>query len=110
MGWLEAVALAGVRVTAFVVVAPPFSHTGIPSRIEAILGVGLGIAVAPCVTDGYGPRAVGPFLMSLAGELVVGLALGFLVMLTFSAVQSAGSMIDLFGGFQLAQGFDPVSM
>jgi len=110
MGWLEAVALAGVRVTAFVVIAPPFSHNAIPMRVKAMLGVGLGIAVAPRVTGDYEPREIGPFLMSLTGEVVVGLALGFLVMLAFSAVQSAGSMIDLFGGFQLAQGFDPMSM
>ena len=110
MGWLEAVALAGVRVTAFVVVAPPFSHNAIPMRIKAMLGVGLAIAVAPRVTGDYTPRAIGEFLLALSGELVVGLALGFLVMLAFSAVQSAGSLIDLFGGFSLAQGFDPMSM
>jgi flagellar biosynthetic protein FliR len=110
MGWLEAVALAGVRVTAFVVIAPPFSHNSIPLRIKAMLGVGLAIAVAPRVTGEYVSREIGDFLLSLTGELVVGLALGFLVMLTFSAVQSAGAMIDLFGGFSLAQGFDPMSM
>lgn len=110
MGWLEAVALAGVRVTAFVVVAPPFSHNAIPMRIKAMLGVGLGVAVAPRVTGGYTSQEIGGFLTSLTGELVIGLALGFLVMIAFSAVQSAGSLIDLFGGFQLAQGFDPMSM
>ena len=31
-------------------------------------------------------------------------------MLVFSAVQSAGSLIDLFGGFQMAQAFDPQMM
>jgi flagellar biosynthesis protein FliR len=109
MGWIEAVALAGVRVTAFVVIAPPFSHNAIPMRIKAMLGIGLGVAVAPRVTDQYVSQEIGAFLMALTGELVVGLALGFLVMLAFSAVQSAGAMIDLFGGFSLAQGFDPMS-
>ena len=41
---------------------------------------------------------------------VIGLVLGFLVLVVFSAVQSAGSLIDLFGGFQMAQAFDPQSM
>jgi len=110
MGWIEAVALAGVRVTAFVVIAPPFSHNSIPLRIKAMLGVGLAIAVAPRVTDDYVSQEVGPFLLALTGELIVGLTLGFLVMLAFSAVQSAGGLIDLFGGFSLAQAFDPMSM
>lgn len=43
-------------------------------------------------------------------EAVVGAALGFLVSLVFSAVQAAGNLIDLFGGFQLAQAFDPQNM
>ena len=109
-GWLEAVALAGLRVTAFVVVAPPFSYNGIPARIKAMLGVALGVAVAPRVAGTYSSLEVGPFLLAATGELVVGLALGFLVMVAFSAVQSAGNLLDLFGGFQLAQAFDPMSM
>jgi flagellar biosynthetic protein FliR len=46
---------------------------------------------------------------NLLGQVVIGLSLGFLVSLVFSAVQSAGSLIDLMGGFSLAQGFDPMS-
>lgn len=108
--WLEAVMLAGVRLTAFLVVAPPFSHAGIPARIKAMLGIGLAIAVAPRVTPGYTALQVGPFLVALTMQLVIGLLLGFLVLLAFSAVQSAGNLIDLFGGFQLAQAFDPQSL
>ena len=108
--WLEAVMLAGVRVTAFLVIAPPFSYAGIPARIKAMLGVGLAIAVAPRVTPGYTALEVGPFLVAIVMQLVIGLFMGFLVMLAFSAVQSAGNLIDLFGGFQLAQAFDPQAM
>lgn len=108
--WLEAVMLAGVRLTAFLVIAPPFSYAGIPARIKAMLGVGLAIAVAPRVTNGYTALEIGPFLVAIVMQLVIGLFLGFLVMLAFSAVQSAGNLIDLFGGFQLAQAFDPQSM
>lgn len=110
MEWLEAVALAGVRVTAFVLVAPPFGYNGIPARIKAMLGVALGVAVAPRVTPGYSSLEDGAFLIGLVGEVVIGAGLGLLVLTIFSAVQSAGSLIDLFGGFQLAQGFDPMSM
>jgi len=102
--------LAGVRMTAFLVVAPPFSYSGIPTRIKAMLGVGLAIAVAPRVSADYAPLDTGPFVVALIMQLVVGLFLGFLVMITFSAIQSAGNLIDLFGGFQLAQAFDPMSM
>jgi flagellar biosynthetic protein FliR len=41
--------------------------------------------------------------------LVIGGALGFLTRLLFAAVESAGSLIDLFGGFSLAFAYDPLS-
>ena len=108
--WIEAVMLAGVRFTAFLVIAPPFSFAGIPARIKAMLGVGLALAVAPRVAEGYTSLDTGPFLVAIVMQLLVGLFLGFLVMMAFAAVQSAGNLIDLFGGFQLAQAFDPQSM
>ena len=51
----------------------------------------------------------GDFFVSLVLEVVAGAVLGFLVWLVFAAVQAAGSAIDLFGGFQLAMGYDPGS-
>jgi len=107
-GWLEGMALACIRITAFLIVAPPFSHQGIPVRIKAMLGVGIAVAVVPTVQHGgFAMDDVGPFLLGLVAEALAGLALGFLVMLVFSAVQAAGGLIDLFGGFQLASGYDP---
>ncbi|OII13918.1 flagellar biosynthetic protein FliR [Curtobacterium sp. MCBA15_008] len=106
---LEATMLAGVRLVAFFVIAPPFSYRAFPGTVKVILGIGLAIGVAPKVAEGYHSLDTGPFLLALVTQLVVGLALGFLVFLVFAAVQSAGALIDLFGGFTLAQAFDPQS-
>ncbi|MGY4856616.1 flagellar biosynthetic protein FliR [Cryobacterium sp. AP23] len=108
--WLEAVMLAGVRMVAFLVVAPPFSFNAFPLRIKGMLAVGLALAVAPRVVPGYASPDTGGFVLALILEIVVGGILGFLVLVVFAAIQSAGNLIDLFGGFQLAQGFDPQSM
>ncbi|TFD87322.1 type III secretion protein [Cryobacterium lactosi] len=108
--WLEAVMLAGVRMIAFLVVAPPFSFNAFPLRIKGMLAIGLALAVAPRVVPGYASPDTGGFIVALLLEIVVGGVLGFLVLVVFSAIQSAGNLIDLFGGFQLAQGFDPQSM
>lgn len=108
--WIEAVMLASVRMIAFLVIAPPFSHNAFPLRIKGMLALGLALAVAPQVASKYVSPDTGQFIVSLLIELVVGALLGFLVMLVFSAVQSAGNLIDLFGGFQLAQGYDPQMM
>ncbi|WP_027465542.1 flagellar biosynthetic protein FliR [Curtobacterium sp. UNCCL17] len=106
---LEATMLAGVRLVAFFVIAPPFSYRAFPGTVKVILGLGLAVGVAPRVAVGYEQLDTGPFLLALLTQLVVGLSLGFLVFLVFAAVQSAGALIDLFGGFTLAQAFDPQS-
>ncbi|MFS0715599.1 flagellar biosynthetic protein FliR [Arthrobacter sp. 1P04PC] len=108
--WLEVLLLASVRMTAFLVVAPPFAHAAFPARIKAILGVGLGLAVTSRVSGGYTAKDTAGFFTAVVLELATGLVLGFLVLLVFAAVQSAGSLIDLFSGFQMAQAFDPQMM
>lgn len=107
---IESIALASLRMVAFLVIAPPFSYNGIPAQIKGMLAIGLAVAVAPRVAVGYHSADIGMFLIDLLKELAVGATLGFLVYLVFAAVQSAGSLVDLFGGFQLAQAFDPQSM
>ena len=108
--WLEATLLAAVRITAFIMIAPPFSYGAIPVRVKAMLSIGLSLAVGAAVAPGYESLDTGPFLGALVIQLLTGALLGFLVLLCFSAVQAAGSLIDVFGGFQLAQAFDPAAM
>lgn len=108
--WLEMVLLASVRMVAFLVIAPPFSYGAIPVRIKGMLGVALAVAVSPRLTPATESFQTAGFLFALVAELLIGAVLGFLVMLVFAAVQSAGNLIDMFGGFQMAQGFDPQSM
>ena len=105
--WLEATMLAGVRMAAFVVIAPPFSYQGFPMRIKAILALGLALAVSPLVAPGYEVQSTSGFFTALVLEVLTGAALGFLVYLVFAAVQTAGALIDLQSGFTMAQAFDP---
>jgi flagellar biosynthetic protein FliR len=109
LGAVQTAMLAGVRFAAFFVVAPPFAHRGIPGAVKAMLSVGLALAVLPRL-DLVQTTSTGEFVGDLVLEALVGAALGFLVSLVFSAVQAAGNLIDLFGGFQLAQAFDPQNM
>ncbi len=97
---VEQTMLAGVRFAAFFVIAPPFANRGIPGTVKAMLSIGLALAVTP----GLEPRAIGrrgQFIGELVLQLLVGGALGFLVPVVFSAVQSAGAHVDLYGGSQL---------
>jgi flagellar biosynthetic protein FliR len=42
-------------------------------------------------------------------EALIGASLGFVMFLVFSAVQAAGDLVDVFGGFSLAAAFDPLN-
>jgi len=105
--WLEATGLAAVRTTAFLFIAPPFSYGAFPARIKAMLGVGIAVVVSGTVSSPYETLDTAGFFTALVAQVVTGALLGLLVLVCFSAVQSAGSLIDVFGGFQLAQAFDP---
>lgn len=109
LGAVGTTMLAGVRVAAFLTVAPPFANRAVPARVRVILALGLALAVAPRL-GGTTATGTAPFLGNLVLQAAVGAVLGFLVYLVFAAIESAGSLVDLFGGFQLASGFDPLSM
>lgn len=106
---IETVMLASVRIAAFLVLAPPFSHRAVPAQVKVALSLGLAIAVAPRVQPLVDDGTVA-FVGALVAQALVGAALGFGVQLVFSAVQSAGGLIDMFGGFQVAAGYDPMGM
>jgi flagellar biosynthetic protein FliR len=106
---LLAVLLGTVRASAWLVVCPPFNSRLLPAPVKALLALALALPLAPRLT-GQVPRAAFlPVLASAAEQVVVGAALGFVTALFFAAVQAAGDLIDLFGGFALAFGYDPLA-
>ncbi len=109
LGAVTTTMLAGVRIAAFLFLAPPFSHKAVPGQVKALLAVGLALAVQPRLGAAAIPGTAA-FVLDLVLQAVVGAALGFLVALVFSAVEAAGGLVDLFGGFQMATAFDPLSL
>lgn len=108
MDWLQAVMLASVRLAAFLVLAPPFNNRAFPTMVKAMLSIGMGIAVSPVVTTDFPNMDAAAFLVALVEQIAIGAALGFLVYVIFSVLEGAGGLIDLFGGFQMAQQYDPM--
>jgi flagellar biosynthetic protein FliR len=106
---LLALLLATVRASAWLAVCPPFNTRLIPARIKALLALAVALPVTPKLTGQVPQPTVQGLLVSTAEQVVVGVALGFLTALFFAAIQAAGDMIDVFGGFSLAYAFDPMS-
>jgi flagellar biosynthetic protein FliR len=105
---LIAVLLASVRALAWLIAVPPFNSRLVPARVKAIVSVGIALPLAPMLVDSAPSTSdTAAFVGAVLEQVVVGASLGFVTALFFAAVQAAGSMIDLFGGFSVAFAFDP---
>lgn len=108
---LTALLLGTVRAAGFIAVAPPFASRGIPAPARAAMVMGLALVLLGQLRDDIPSQVTPLFLVTAAAtEAIIGLALGFLVYVLFSAVQMAGDLIDVTGGFSLQPAFDPLSM
>jgi flagellar biosynthetic protein FliR len=101
--------LASVRFTAWLAIAPPFATGGVPRTVRVMLAVGLALAVSNTARAHAPAAELAPLISSAVEQLFIGASLGFLTRLLFSAVEAAGSLIDLTGGFSLAFAYDPLS-
>ena len=106
---LTAFVLAMVRIIAWLVVAPPFSMRAIPIQVKLGLAAALALSVAPGLADQSVPLETVPLIGATLTQVAVGLLLGFLTMMLIAAVQAAGEMIDMFGGFTISSVFDPLT-
>lgn len=108
---LVALLLGAARAAGFVAIAPPFASKGIPMYAKAAFVMSLSLALMGPLTRDIPIQVTPVFLLTTTlTEVLIGLALGFLVYLLFSAVQLAGDLIDVTGGFSLQPAFDPLSM
>ncbi len=106
---LIAYVLASVRLVAWLVIVPPFSSRAVPVLAKTLLAFGLALAVAPSLAGHPPPTDTVALVATAVQEALVGATMGFVTFLVFSAVQAAGDLIDVFGGFSLAAAFDPLS-
>jgi flagellar biosynthetic protein FliR len=102
--------LGMVRAVAWLVVTPPFATRSIPAQVKGVIAAALTLPVLPRLTTDVPDLAVPALVGAAVLQALTGAALGFLTYLLFAAVQAAGDLIDLFGGFTLASAFDPLSM
>jgi flagellar biosynthetic protein FliR len=106
---LIAYLLASVRILAWLALVPPFSARAVPAMAKVVLALGLAFAVTPTMS-GQIPVGFAELMVNVVTQVLIGAGMGFVTSLLFQAIATAGSLIDMFGGFALAQGFDPLGM
>jgi flagellar biosynthesis protein FliR len=107
---LIAIMLGAIRAGAWMLVCPPFNSPLIPTPVKALLSIGLALPLAPYLKGGVPSIETADIIASALLQVFVGAALGFITLLLFSAIQAAGDLLDVFGGFTLAMAYDPLSM
>ena len=102
--------LALARTGAWVAISPPFSTRLIPGTVKAAIAIALALPIAPSLSSDMADADFAVLFTQITVQVLAGAALGFATMVIFAAVQAAGDLIDLFGGFSLASALDPLSM
>lgn len=100
-----------VRISGIFIMAPIFGSRNITGRIKACLALLITYIIFPLVFNDTAviPDHFLPYLFLVAGELLVGLILGFVSSLIFSAIQMAGQLLDMQIGFGIINMIDPLS-
>lgn len=107
--WLVALLLVSTRILAWSLIAPPFATAGLPKTVKTVVSVALALGLAPTQRAHVPAAEVAPILSSLVVQIAVGAGLGLLTRVAFTAVEAAGGLIDVFGGFSLAAAYDPLT-
>jgi flagellar biosynthetic protein FliR len=103
--------LALTRVSGMVFLAPVFGSSGHPPQVRALLSLLLAMLFFPWIRAAGVAVPAEPATLALAaaGELAVGMAIGFAASLLFAGVQLAGQIVDQELGIQQANLLDPFS-
>lgn len=106
-GEVQQFLLVMIRLTVFISISPGFSHSSFPTITKVALAVGLALPIMGVIPAMGTELAMGVFVILAIKELLIGMALGYITLLFFSAVEIAGTLVDFQVGFSMGQIYDP---
>lgn len=98
------------RWAGMIMLAPVFGARGVPPMVRLGLAASATVILYPLIqaTNPTIPFELLPYAALLIKEILVGLAIGFLVYLLTGILQGAGQLIDFQMGFTMGASIDPV--
>lgn len=101
---------AALRVGGVVMIAPILGAMFVPNRVRLLITLVLSFAMLPVIGEvpAYSPLSIQGFL-AVAQELVVGIAIGFLLKVAIEAAVLGGQIISSGSGLSFAMVVDPQS-
>ena len=95
------------RISSFMVTAPGYSLKQAPIMLKVGLSFFVSISVYSLLPETIVVTNLILFSILVMKEILLGIALGFIVQLIFSAVEMAGQLIDFQVGFSMGSVYDP---
>lgn len=109
LGWVSAFVWPFVRITAVMLVAPVFGARNVNVRARLALGFLLALVIAPQLdpVPKVDPLSLAGLVVALH-QVLIGVSMGFVLQMVFSALTQAGESIALSMGLGFASAMDPV--
>lgn len=105
--WIVQLLWPLTRILACVSVVPLFSHPSIPNRMKLGIGFVITLAILPSIQVPAIDVMSWQGLLSLLAQVAIGISMGFVMRLMFTAVELAGFMMGMSMGLGFASFYDP---
>jgi flagellar biosynthetic protein FliR len=107
--WMAAWLWPFLRIGACLMVAPVFSASFVPPRMRLVLAGGIALAVAPMLpTFPEVSPFSGPGLVITVQQVLIGVAIGFVLQIVFDALAMGGQLLANTMGLSFAFNVDPL--
>lgn len=101
--------LVFLRVLGLFVTAPVLSNRLVPVQMRVAISFGVTVVVSPLFQSPPLPNTLVGLVPLAVRELLVGMVIGFVAVLAFTAVQFAGELLDINMGLSMINVLDPMT-
>lgn len=110
-GQLQIFALVVARITAMMSLLPLFGSLAVPTRVRPVFSLLLAFLIFPLLPhrEWALPTGVPAYMLLVLREVLLGVITGYVLSLSFVALETAGSLIDSAAGFAMVELFDPMT-
>ena len=101
-----------IRVSSIILMIPVFGEALVPAMVKWGLSLLIALLLFPVVRGGIAvpvDLAALPFIVSIGGEVLIGISIGFAARFIFAGIQLAGELLGFQMGFSMASVIDPTS-
>ncbi|MET0282457.1 MAG: flagellar biosynthetic protein FliR [Steroidobacteraceae bacterium] len=106
--WIAAWLWPFLRIGACLMVAPVFGASYVPPRVRLVLAGAITLAVAPLLPAPAVPMFSGTGLIITLQQLLIGIAIGFVLQVVFDALAMGGQLLSNTMGLSFAFNVDPL--